>query len=266
MDKIVVPQELRKILVSNFGFESEYSKLRALAYKEFNSLSDIYDFLNKADEYTYGVYGLPDGCPGLETFTFPLEKKSIRGVTPYRGHIGDQTSTWHHESLKDHAAIVTCNLFNAGVKAEIAALLGVLHDCGKKYTAKTGQDGYLTFPNHEKLSALLAKEWLKSCGFRQHPCFPDSDEIDILAAVIFSHSESFGWHKGTEESKKSEEKFFEEMRRYFDEDEVIKIYALTNLLCISDEGVKDEDDIPEDKIRKGRRIIEGVFIFGDRVD
>lgn len=215
---------------------------------DFSHISEIYDFLETPDgltDYAYGELG-EDG-----KYTFPTpEPYSDRAkpVTPYRGVVGEQTSLWHTESLKEHAAMVTYNLAAAGAKPELAAMLGVLHDCGKKYSAETDSNGELYFPDHELLSAYLTICWTHDWDLAE-------DEKRLIAAIVYGHMKYYEWHKGTAKSTKSERDFIKEVAKVFNEDIAVKAYGLVNLIGASDESVKRGAKKDLTKIAKGIEII-----------
>lgn len=214
----------------------------------FSHVSEIYEFLDVPDSLTDYVYGNP-GEDGKYSFPVPeTYSDRVKPVLPYRGSIGEQSNLWHTENLKEHAAIVACNLVAAGVKPEMASMLGVLHDCGKKYSAETNSNRDVYFPEHETLGAYLTICWTHDWALTE-------DEKRLLAAIVYGHMKYHDWHDGTAKATKSERDYIKEVTKVFSEDIALKAYGLVNLLGASNEGVKRGAKKNPEKIAKGEEII-----------
>ncbi len=229
-------------------------QLMEVTNKRFNSLEEVYDFLQEPDELIKVVYGEPDEA-GLYTFPLMEEPYSDRAKYPSlcRGHLGDQTSYWHHETLKEHAAIVTYNLAAAGLRAEMAAALGVFHDAGKKYAAETNPNSEIWFADHEYLSTLLVGRWTK-----HWKGVPEADK-QLWVATCYGHMKYYEWTNGKAKAAKSEKKFIDEVSKVFGNEAALKSFGLCNLLGAADECIRPGAIIPRGKVEKGQDIIRSVF-------
>ena len=110
---------------------------------------------------------------------FPLEGLN-NSSKPYIGRIGDQTSRYHQENIKEHLLSVLARIHEQGgsdLKLELAALL---HDSMKKYTAGTNKLGEICFYGHEKLSAYYAAKVFEQLGY-------EKEEARPYVAMIHGH-------------------------------------------------------------------------------
>lgn len=126
-------------------------------------------------------------------YIFPAKRKNAPLV---HAHIGDQTSMYHKETVKQHL-LLTCGriwLYGNPDALEEGLLYGILHDAGKKYTSGSNQRGEICFYGHEKVSALFAAIVLDRLGFIKM--------IEDCVRVIYDHMKPFVWEN--DEDAKSE--------------------------------------------------------------
>lgn len=258
MHNIVVPNKLNGIYSLSQDLDSYLcycsNTFETICNKRFKSIQEIYDFLEEPDALTDSEYGAPDE-KGLYDFPLSFEPYDDKVKTPplFHGKVGDQTSCWHNETLKQHAALTTCNLVEAGVRKEDAAVLGVLHDCGKKYTARTNvYNGKVCFPEHENLSALLAGWWTKSWGVTD-------ERRHLWMAIIYGHIRFQEWQNSSAKSTKDKNTYIKEVSRLFGNEEALRAYGLVYLLGVSNEGVKEGAIIDLEKVKRGEEIIKSVL-------
>ncbi len=117
-------------------------------------------------------------------YVFPAKRKNVPLV---HAHIGDQTSMYHKETVKQHL-LLTCGriwLYGNPDALEEGLLYGILHDAGKKYTLGSNQRGEICFYGHEKVSALFAAIVLDRLGFIKM--------IEDCVRVIYDHMKPFAW-------------------------------------------------------------------------
>lgn len=122
-------------------------------------------------------------------YVFPAKRKNAPLV---HAHIGDQTSMYHKETVKQHL-LLTCGRFWLNENPDDldeGLLYGILHDAGKKYTLGSNQRGEICFYGHEKVSALFAAIVLDRIGF--------TDMIDDGVRVIYDHMKPFMWEDDRE--------------------------------------------------------------------
>lgn len=146
-------------------------------------MKQAYDFLDKEDLLFGEIYGkwAKELVDGRWHYTYPfVEGQQIPdGTREVVGPVGTQTSKWHKESLKQHAAYVVANLVKeTDLDVETAVRLGVLHDVGKKYTSATNKHGGICCHEHAKVSAVIASCWL-------HKLPPEQRKT--VFAVIYAH-------------------------------------------------------------------------------
>lgn len=253
MYKLVVPDKLVDIWESAEAGYFPGDPMRTIAKKDFKNIKDVYKFLEKPDPLVKAIYGEPDA---EGKFLFPMMEDPDPGVEPHRGVIGDQSSYWHSETIKEHAALVTYNLREAGVRPLYAAFLGVMHDCGKKYTAMTNYKGEVHHPDHEYVSALLAAAWSK----KWYWLLPDN-ERKLLVSVIYGHMVSLkDWHKGTATSARAEHKYLAEVTKFLNsETDTLKAYGLVCILSACDEGARNGAAVDKVRVSKGKKIIDEVM-------
>ena len=150
--------------------------LNRVINQQFGDIKSIYDFISEFDWLTYEIYGEPD----KDGFVFPFAVSKVKdGVTEYHGNIGDQTSSYHKETVAEHTAIVVANFVGQHICSELLTTIAVLHDVGKKYTSGTNNKGEVCFYGHDTVSAYLAGRWL----YGQF----DDEDVKLIVAVIFGH-------------------------------------------------------------------------------
>lgn len=110
-------------------------------------------------------------------------------VPPYVGYVGEQTSRFHKENIKDHVLFVLGGLWEEGIRDELL-LSGLLHDASKKYESGTNKRGDICFYCHEKSSALFAAYIFRQLGFGKEKAFP-------YVTIIYNHLLPFSWLRGT---------------------------------------------------------------------
>ena len=134
------------------------------------------DFFYKADVLTRAVYGNNGVC----IIAQPVP--GYKGL-PKICYLGDQESVWHvvDKKISRHTSFTAGGLIEIGKKgiidAKIAAVIGALHDVGKKYTAHASANG-LSFYGHAQLSALIAWHWLNKLNL-----FSEEERKAIVAAI-----------------------------------------------------------------------------------
>lgn len=193
-----------------------------------SSLAEIYGSIEEQDTLFNSIYGLMDKNCKI-TYPFVLSIKRLpEGIQPVHDEIGVQTSKYHKETLRQHLCIVAKNLIQGNeVGSKIAAILAVLHDIGKKYTAATNKIGEICFYNHATVSAYLAANWLKLA-------LPE-DEAKVTLAAIYGHMEM-------------NEKVIEEFKNFLPEKDIERAITLTEALQRADKGITEE--ITEEDLAK----------------
>ncbi len=248
MYKIAVPKNLKDIYkMSNKKFEPN-DPLGEIA-KKYKSVKEVFLDLNKPDKLTDAIYGEPDE---EGKYLFPMMEEPDPGVEPHKGFIGDQSSYWHNENLKEHACYVAYHLRNAGLNLQKAGYLGVLHDCGKKYCAETNHAGEVWFNDHEYISALLVACWTKDW----HWMLKEAERKELIA-IIYGHMQCLlEWHKGTPESAKIENDFVAEVTEFLgNETAALRVYGLVCILGTCDEGARGGAPVDKKIIEEGEKII-----------
>ena len=252
---IAIPNNLNSIFINAMMFMQGDSipKQNGEGYievckKSFSSIGEIYDYLDVPDSLTDYAYGEP-GDDGKYTFPSPDPYDDrVKAAKPCTGLIGEQNSSWHTETLKEYAAMVTYNLVAADVKPEMAAMLGVLHCCGMKYAAETIIEGSISFPGYEYLSTYLTVCWIYDWGLAE-------EEKREIIATVYGHTKYYDWLKKTG-GRNSEKNFIKEVTKVFGEDIALKAHELIKLLGASEEGVKRGEKKNTEKIKKGEEIIK----------
>jgi CRISPR/Cas system-associated endonuclease Cas3-HD len=221
--------------------------------EKFNSLQEIYDYLEVPDVLTDALYGAPDEDGN---YTFPFAVKKVKeGIVEYKGRLGEQYSSYHKETIRQHTAIVVDNLARM-IPLRWATYLGVLHDCCKKYCLGTNAKGELCFYGHEYVSALIGGSWARET------LKLNDTQLKLIVALIFAH----GMPKG--EWAQNQEKrwdFFVTLDDYFgdigtDEDtqnlkEQFGEYI--DAIAAADQGCSMVEDIlrASSKIEGGEKLI-----------
>lgn len=221
------------------------------------SPSDILDSLVKSDSLTDKVYKKDD----KDSYIFPnvaekTEKtkfwsdKNKSKTAEHIGEIGDLTSVYHKENLKQHTALVIKNLSKQEIdnkKKGLQLLTGLLHDVGRKYLTQTSEKeksstdkgfkagdkvtGQLVAPEQEKLSAYITARYFKNLGISQEEATP------FVATTFYQNRLKTDWSKVIEgiEDKDNVElpnEFDHFMNEYGDE-----AYNLLRSLSAADKGI-----------------------------
>jgi hypothetical protein len=208
----------------------------------------VFNFLTDSNDPLYrAIYGEPDK---KGKFVYPIKDLTIPYLKPYKGKIGDQYSKYHKETLPEHSAVVTSRLIDAGLNSTLAAILGTFHDCGKKYTGCTNERGEVSFPEHARVGAFFTACWLDEM-------VPSTQDRKILTAVVYGHMKpKREWHKGTEESFRSEMDYFDELVDFLgNEDEALRVIGLINLMGHCDHGFRKAEDIDRPRIFHGHQVV-----------
>ena len=109
-------------------------------------------------------------------------------MPPYNGYIGEQTSRYHKENMRDHLLLVLGGLWEEGIRDELL-LCGLLHDASKKYESGINKRGDICFYCHEKSSALFAAYIFRQLGFSKEKAYP-------YVTIIYNHLLPFSWLRG----------------------------------------------------------------------
>ena len=231
--------------------------LRNICQSVPESLAAIYEFLAEKDPLFRSIYGVGRFHGGLEIFVFPfiVGKTIPENIREVRGPIGTQTSKYHHETIQQHVGLVAANLVDAGVPKELAVMLAVLHDIGKKYTSATNKVGGVCAYNHGEISAFIAGYWLR----RMY----DERKAKEIVAVVYGHmlplnSWNATTHWRTGEPVDFRREFYEEeLLSYCDNDSALadRIMSLIDTFSECDEGVSEFTPAILEKIAKGQKLI-----------
>lgn len=211
--------------------------------RTFNDIEDIYKYLDTPDKLTDELYG--EYKNWKYTFPFATNITPNPGVARFRGYLGSQYCKWHYESVKHHAAIVTENLLQAGELPRCAAILGVAHDCGKKYTCATNKRGELCFYDHNIASAYFGLWW----AWR----FLAEEERKVFLAVVYGHD--FPWQQKWKENPEAKEAYEKELQGFIGE-ESKRAIALIEKLAECDKGCENEDYMKDPNVHE--TIIRGL--------
>lgn len=244
-----LPKTPKEIYESIVNGEKFGSPLDGIIGKKFKNLKEIFDFIDKPDELTDVIYGKPDN-QGIITFPFAVEEAES-GVVECRGKLGDQTSRYNKENMKQHTAMVAGKLFERLDCPRMAACYAVLHDCGKKYTCGTNSKGDLCFYGHATVSAYLAGAWMRNLYGT------DGDSLMMVIVVIAAHMlPNADWRINREKR----DEFFEDFHVLFDEANEARLEAerLIDTIAESDRGCLTEAEVKSQKalIDKGLYIID----------
>lgn len=199
----------------------------------------IYDFLIEKDPLFRDIYGNGTFINQEEQFVFPFVSGEIpEGIKEVTGPIWTQTSIYHQETLLQHVELVAAHLIDEGVDEELAVLLAVLHDVGKKYTSATNKVGGVCYYNHAELSAFIAGHWLRASL--------DKKLAKEIVAVIYAHMlPKISWnvekHWKTGEPVNFAQDFYGQLLRYCENDEVSadRIFSLIRQFALCDNGVTE---------------------------
>ena len=140
-----LPLDSVEDILSNVYSEKEKTSIPELeeVIENLESPSDIFDSLTQSDSLTDKIYKKDD----KGEFIFPkvdekakswLEKDKNKTVE-HVGNIGDLTSAYHKENLKQHTALVVKNLSKQNIDSKrkgLSLLTALMHDIGRKYTTQ----------------------------------------------------------------------------------------------------------------------------------
>lgn len=193
--------ELRKLLpvssdktILNNAYDSGYlangnSPVHHVLRERFSAKS-FFDQLDAPDELTNFIYGSSNDSVKLPS------KKEIPEEDCFRV-LGEQTSKYHKETLKEHVLLVLGGMWEDGVRDEKALLLGLLHDASKKYDAIINKRGEIGFYNHEQNSAFFAANVFYQLGYSRQ-------EIAPYVGAIYGHLMPFTWNQDVVHMKKGD--------------------------------------------------------------
>ena len=243
-------------ILSNVYSDEEKSSIPELeeVIENLGSPSNILDSLVKSDSLTDKVYKkddkeayiFPKVAEKTEKTKFWLDKNKSK-TTEHVGEIGDLTSAYHKENLKQHTALVIKNLSKQEIdnkKKGLLLLTGLLHDIGRKYLTQTSEQeksstdkglkvgdkitGQLVAPEQEKLSAYIAARYFKNLGISQEEATP------FIATTFYQNRLKTDWSKDIEDKNDVElpNEFDHFMNEYGDE-----AYNLLRSLSAADKGI-----------------------------
>lgn len=250
-----LPLDSVEDVLSNVYSDKEKTSVPELedVIENLGSPSEILDSLVRPDSLTDKVYKKDD----KEEYIFPkvnADKKTVPWLKPPKnmpaehiGKIGDLTSAYHKENLKQHAALVVKNLSKQEIDAKnkgLYFLTGLLHDIGRKYLTRTDQQeksstderfkvkdevtGQLVAPEQEKLSAYITARYFKKIGISQEEATP------FVAGIFYQNKLKTDWAKDIEDNVDTENpsEFNHFMKEYGDE-----AYDLLRSLSAADKGI-----------------------------
>ena len=236
--------------------ETQRLMLLAICENRPANLEEIYHFLDQPDMLFNDIYQEREVRDSVFFYTYPF----IHGaaipddIEEVVAPIGTQTSKYHHENLRDHVALVAANLVDAGLSGTLAVQLAVLHDMGKKYTAATNKVGDICYYNHEAISALIAKYWLRGTA--------SQSTIKQIVAVIYAHllplttwNRTVHWKTGLPCNFRQD--FEHELESFYDGNQVDvkRTMELIDTLTKCDEGILEMTPEYAQKIARGRELI-----------
>lgn len=250
-----LPLDSVEDILSNVYSDKEKSSVPELedAIENLGLPSEILDSLVRPDSLTDKVYKKDD----KEEYIFPkvdVDRKAVHWLekpknmpAEHIGKIGDLTSVYHKENLKQHTVLVVKNLSKQEIDAKnkgLYFLTGLLHDIGRKYLTKTGQQeksstderfkvedevtGQLVAPEQEKLSAYITARYFKKIGISQEEATP------FVAGTFYQNKLKTDWAKDIEDKVDAENpsEFNHFMKEYGDE-----AYDLLRSLSAADKGI-----------------------------
>lgn len=220
-----------------------------------DDLEEIYRFLSEEDELFRDIYQEREVRDSVFFYTYPFIQGTIPdNIEEVVAPIGTQTSKYHRESLDDHVALVASNLLDAGLSSALATQLAVLHDVGKKYTAATNKVGDICFYNHEALSSLIVKYWLRGTA--------NQAALKQLVAVIYAHlqpktmwNRTIHWRTGLPHDFRRD--FELELEKYYsgNRNDIQQTMELIDLLAECNQGIINMTPEYAQKIARGRELI-----------
>lgn len=169
-------------------------------------VEDYLSFQSEEDELTEEIYKKDE--KGL--IIFPLRSKK---GTPYHGHLGEQTSRYHHESIAEHIKMTVEGMLKENLQEfnnEEIILLGMLHDAGKKYTGGTNVRGEICFYGHEKISADIACQVYDVLGYTKEK---SKIFIDAIAGHMLPMN---AWNNSSNGEKQKQKWILEHGENAFD--------------------------------------------------
>ena len=248
-----LPLDSVEDILSNVYSEEEKTSIPELeeVIENLESPSDIFDSLTQSDSLADKIYKKDD----KGEFIFPkvdekakswLEKDKNKTVE-HVGNIGDLTSAYHKENLKQHTALVVKKLSKENIDSKrkgLSLLTALMHDIGRKYTTQTSQQeksstderfkigdevtGQLIAPEQEKLSAYMTARYFKNLGVSKEEATP------YIATIFYQNKLKTDWSKDVENKGDSElpSEFEHFMKEYGDE-----AYNLLRSLSAADKGI-----------------------------
>ena len=256
-----IPKTMKEIYRSAFDSDVLLAQpLGRILNKPFRSIKEIYDFLEERDALTDAIYGCSDP-EGKYVFPFAVPEDKVNGgVGEVIAKLGSQYPGHHMETIQEHTCLVVNNLVELGMAESDAVLIGVLHDCGKKYVTATNAQGHLCFYNHEIVSAFLAGHWMLS-NF-----YVDGDKLRLIIAVVFNHMELLSWKRQDHGIDDAREKLKNNLAGFFD----CPVFAeramdYINLITEADKSCKTEEEYEDAKakIAIGKKLIASATSFSD---
>jgi len=236
-----VPANMEDIFA---GKKAENEFVDQIAAMRFDTLAEIFRFMEEEDLLTEQIFGKTD-AEGKVIFPWAVpEHRRHAGVQPYYGTLGDQSSIYHQESIREHMALVCANLMERGVPEKLAAHIAVLHDCAKKYCAGTNQRGQVCYYGHEYASAYLCHAWLTNMGYEE-------ETVNLLTVIALYHMCPLVRWKQEPEQKEAD---LEKMAAFYGTD----VIGLLEKMAESDEGLTVDTvntDEARARIARGRDII-----------
>lgn len=250
-----LPLDSVEDVLSNVYSDKEKTSVPELedVIENLGSPSEILDSLVRPDSLTDKVYKKGD----KEEYIFPkanADRKTVPWIkhpknmpAEHIGKIGDLTSAYHKENLKQHAALVVKNLSKQEIDVKnkgLYFLTGLLHDIGRKYLTRTSQQeksstderfkvkdevtGQLVAPEQEKLSAYITARYFKKIGVSQEEATP------FVAGTFYQNKLKTDWAKDIEDKVDAENpsEFNHFMKEYGDE-----AYDLLRSLSAADKGI-----------------------------
>ena len=251
-------QKLWDASLDDFENIPETQRLMLLAICENRpaNLEEIYHFLDQPDALFNDIYQEREVRDSVFFYTYPFIHSAAipDNIEEVIAPIGTQTSKYHHENLRDHVALVAANLVDAGLSSTLAVQLAVLHDVGKKYTAATNKVGDICYYNHEAVSALIAKYWLRGTA--------SQTTVKYIVATIYAHMLPYtDWQRATDFKtglpRDFRHEFELQLKDFYDghHGDIQRTMELIDLLAKCDEGILEMRPEYAQKIARGRELI-----------
>lgn len=157
---------------------------------------------------------------------FPLAGRNNE-AEPYCGHIGDQTSKYHQESIEMHLYGDMARMYQTQGYEPKMMLATLLHDAMKKYTAGTNKRGEVCFYGHEKVSAYYAAKVFEQLGYSKEEARP---YITMIHGHMLPLTDWKNPQYGEENERRYEECYGAEQK------------AMVEAFTLCDAGVKQGED------------------------